>query len=686
MGHGGHLHMHSINLLVTDRSPESAERINSLLRNSGIKIHVMHASTCAEVKRALDNDAPVLIVYADPDPDDASLEEVGELADAFNIPLALFTDLSDPEKLVTALATTACFVINSEEKGLLTSAVNRLVRSSENDRNNLQQQQHLEELEHRYDLLLDSSRDAIAYVHEGLHVYANHAYLEALHVKDDSELAGLSLLELLQGEDVNPKALFRDLSKGNFPDKPLNVTVKRPDGGGFEASLVFSPARYDGEDCIQMMMQKHDDAADLAAELERLRVMDPLTQLSNRKAFAGQLEEFVSRNGGRVDLASAVCYLEPDGFRDLQDELGVETSDELLADMAAVIKLCLQKGDTAARIGDQGFAILVQRENSARLEEAAQEVLYAYRNHVVEIGDRALSSTCSIGMTVIGRLAKNPAEIMARARKAQAEAAEAGDQLVTYRPKLTAVATGDDDNDQLWVDRIKFALGNQDFYTVQQAIVDLDGDGEQLTENLTFMREEAGDHPPTRYLHIADRNDLAGTIDRNTIPGLLKTIVEGDQRQIISLSNNSILDYAFPGWLAEQMKASCVDGNRLILQIPASAALTNMKPAQRLMKELKPLGCQLSISYFDAERRCRQLLEHLEVSYVKLLPALTEDLTSNSRNQDAIRKIVEAADPGGVAVIADEVADTSSLAVLWQCGVKLISGAFLKEPSQVIAQ
>ncbi len=676
--------MHSINLLVTDRSPESAERINSLLRNSGIKIHVMHASTCTEVKRALDNDAPVLILYADPDPDDASLEEVGELADAFNIPLALFTDLSDPEKLVAALATTACFVVNSEQEGLLTSAVNRLVKSSENDRNHSQQQQHLEELEHRYNLLLDSSRDAIAYVHEGLHVYTNRAYLEALHVSDDSELAGVSLLELLKGDDVNPKALFRDLSKGKFPDKPLAVSVVRPDGSGFEANLVFSPARFDGEDCIQMMVQKRDDAADLAAELERLRVLDPVTQLSNRKAFAGQLEEFVSRSGGRLDSASAVFYLEPDEFRTLQDELGVDSSDDLLADLAAVIKLCLQKEDIAARIGDQSFAILVQRENSARLEEAAQEILHAYRSHVVELGDRALSSTCSIGMTVIGRLAKNPAEIMARARKAYTEAAETGDQLVTYRPKLTAVATGDDD--QLWVDRIKFALGNQDFYTVQQSIVDLDGDGEQLTENLTFMREEAGDHPPAKYLHIADRNDLAGTIDRNTIPGLLKTFVDGNQRQIISLSNNSILDYAFPGWLAEQMKASCVDGNRLILQVPASAALTNMKPAQRLMKELKPLGCQLSISHFDAERRCRQLLEHLDVSYVKLLPALTENLTSNSKNQDAIRKIVDAAKPAGVSVIADEVADTSSLAVLWQCGIKLISGAFLKEPSQVIAQ
>jgi len=637
-----------------------------------------------EVKRALDNDAPVLILYAEPDPVEASLEEVSELAEAFNIPLALFTDLADPEKLVNALTTTACFVINSQEEGLLADAVSRLVKSSEHDRNHSAQQQHLEELEHRYNLLLDSSRDAIAYVHEGLHVYTNQAYLDALHIKEDSALAGLSLLELLKGDNINPKALFRDLSKGKFPDKPLDVTVLRPDGSEFEASLVFSPARFDGEDCIQMMVQKLDDAADLAAELEQLRVMDPLTQLGNRKAFAGQLEEFVARGGAQPDSASADCYLEPDEFAALQDELGVSSADEMLADLAAVIKLCLREGDIAARIGDQRFAILIQRENSAQLEEVAQGILEAYRSHIVEIGDRALSSTCSIGMTVVGRLARNPAEIMARARKAHSEAAEGGDQLVNYRPKLTAVASGDDD--QLWVERIKYALGNQDFYTVQQSIVDLDGDGEQLTENLTFMREEAGDHPPTKYLHIADRNDLAGTIDRNTIPGLLKTFVDGDQRQIISLSNNSILDYGFPGWLAEQMKSNCVEGSRLILQIPASAALSNLKPAQRLMKELKPLGCQLSISYFDAERRCRQLLEHLDVSYVKILPVLTEDLTANSKNQEAIRKIVEAAEPGGVLVIADEVADTSSLAVLWQCGIKLISGAFLKEPSQVIAQ
>ena len=674
--------MHSVNLLVIDRSPESAEHINSLLRNSGIKIHVIHTQTSSDVKRALDHDSPVLILYADPEESDASVEEISELAAAFNVPLALYTSMGDPDRLVRILATTACYVLNSEDKDLLTEAVSRLVKSSENERNHEKQQQFVEELEHRYNLLLDSSRDAIAYVHEGLHVYTNRAYLEALKVNSESEIAGISLLELLDAGETNLKSLFKGLSKGQFPAKALEVTVKRPDGSGFDADLVFSPARFDGEDCIQMMMQRKDAANELAAELDRMRLTDPLTRLHNRKAFADAVEACIA--AGSDNSAAAVLFIETDGIDELQDELNVETMDAFISDMARIIKKNLVDGDIAARISDHGFAVLINRSTNPELEQVGQDLLGAYRGHIIEIGDRALSASCSIGMASVGRLNENYPEIISRARKAQTEAAEQGDQCVVYRPQLTAVTAIEGEQD--WMDRIKIALSNQDFYSVQQSIVDLDGEGDQMMENITFMRGENGDHSSQEFQKAADRNDLAGTIDRHIIPGLLKTFVDSDERQIISLSNNSILDYGFPGWFAEQMKAACVEGDKVILQIAASAAHTNLRPAQRLMKELKPLGCQLAISLFDAERRSRQLLEHLDVSFIKILPALTEDLTANTKNQESVRKIVEAADLHGVAVIADEVADTSSLAVLWQCGVKLIAGAFLRESSQVLAQ
>ncbi len=676
--------MHRVNILVTDRSQESAENINSLLRNSGINIHVIHTQTSTDVKRALDSDAPVLILFADPKPDDASLEEICELAEAFDVTVALFTDLKEPDKLAQMLATTACFVINSDQEELLIETVGRLVKRSETYQNRLQQQQHQEELEHRYNLLLDSSHDAIAYIHEGFHVYSNRAYLEALRIKDESEIAGLSLLEMLKAGETNLKQLFKGLSKGTFPEEVLKVDVLRPDGSEFEAALAFSPARFDGEDCIQMMVQKRDAAADLEAELERLRVLDPLTHLFNRKAFTTRLEDFIGSGVAHADGAAAVLYLEQDGFLKLQKELDVDSSEAFLADLAGILKNSLNEEDIAARIGQHGFALLLQRADQSKLEETAQEILKTYRSHIVEFGDRAISASCSIGLACIDRLTLNADDIITKAHEAYSEAAQLGDEVVIFRQKLEAVIS--DDDDQNWINRIKHALGNQDFYTVQQSIVDLDGEGKQIMENLTFMREEVGDHPPAKYEQIADRNDLAGMIDKHVIPGLLKTFVESDETQIISVSNNSILDYGFPAWFADQMKVNCIEGERIILQIDANAAQTNLKPAQRLMKELKPLGCQLAISHFDAARRTSQLLEHLDISFVKLHPTLTENLTADSKSQESIRKIVDAAEIQGAAVIADEVENTSSLAVLWQCGVKLISGAFLKESSQVIAQ
>jgi len=676
--------MHSVNLLVADRSPESAEHINSLLRNSGIKIRVIHAESSIDIKRALDNDSIVLILYADIDESEAPLEEVAELASAFNVPLALFTDVSETEHLAQALNNTACFVINSGQAELLTESVSRLIRNAENERLYNSRQLYLEELEHRYNLLLESSRDAIAYIHEGLHVYANRAYLESLHVKDADETMSLSLLELItpKAEGLNMKALLRGLSKGVLPEAALEVQVNRPDGSEFDASLVFSTARFDGEDCTQMMMQRKDAASELASELELMRVTDPVTRMANRRAFSEILDRHIATDSH--DSVAAVLYIEPDGFEALQSDLSVKLLDEFVADFAGVIRRSIDEDDTAARIGEGGFAVLTHRPSVSDMELLAGTILKACRSHMVEIGERAFSISCSIGICNIGRLSTDAGEIITNARQVHTEAAKSGDRFEVFRPQLTAVETMD--GEQGWIDRINYALGKQDHYTVQQSIVDLDGEGDQLVENIPFLRGEDGDHSSAAYQVFAERNDLAGAIDRQIIPGLLKTFVDSNERQIINLSSNSILDYSFPGWFAEQMKEACIEGSQIVLQIAAGAALNNLRPAQRLMKELKPLGCRLSVSQFDAERRTLQLLEHLDASFVKLQHSITEDLISDTKKQEAIRRIVEATELQGVEVIADEVADTSSLAVLWQCGVKLISGAFLSESSQVLAQ
>lgn len=675
--------MESMNLLVTNKSPELAEHINSLLRNSGIKIHVIHTSKAVEVKQALEQYTPLLIIFCKPDPTSASVEEVSALAHEYAVPFAFYTDLQNPDELIEVMKLTACLVIYSEHESQLAATVGRLVSNHELSLGQAQQRSQLEELEHRYDLLLESARDSMAYIHEGLHVYANRAYLEALRVKDISEIASLSLLELMQTDGVNLKKVCQGLSRGEYPKETLEVNVTRPDGTSFEANLAFSPARYNGEDCTQMLVHERNAAAELSAELERMRITDPLTQLRNKRSFAELLETELALPRG-VDSVSAILFIEPDGIADLHAELDVAAMDAFISDLAQVLNSCLESRDTAARVSEYGLAVLAKRASMEKIEEVAANIIKKYGGHLVEIEDRSISVSCSIGIATLGRLARNSTEIIAGARKAQAEAAEKGNRSMTFRPQLIAVNNFEDDRQ--WVDRIKQALIQQDFYSVQQSIIDLDGEGEHLMENLTYLRDDSGDLTPQKFMGIAERNDLAGTIDRHIIPGLLKSFVESSDKQILTLSSNSILDYGFPGWLREQMAECCVEADKLILQINAATAISNLKPVQRMMNELGPLGCRLSISGFDADRRTRQSLEHLNASYIKVHPDLTDQLTGNTAKQDIIRKIVDTAEAHGVNVIADEVADTSSLAILWQCGIKLIAGAFLKESSQVVGQ
>jgi diguanylate cyclase (GGDEF)-like protein/PAS domain S-box-containing protein len=675
--------MDSTNLLVIDKSPEVAERINSLLRNSGIKVHVIHASTSTAAKHCLDSDKPLLAIYISPDPSAASLEEIYPLSLEHQVPLALYSSLDRPEVLVESLKQAACLVIHSENEKLLTECVGQLLAAHERGKTQNFQRDRLQELEHRFDLLLDSARDAIAYIHEGLHVYANRAYLQALHLQDPEDITGLSLLEMMKPEQGNFKAILKQLSKGEFPEQALQVSVSRPDGSMFDAALKFSAAKFNGEDCIQMQVQKLDATAELQAELDRLRVTDPLTRLGNKRSFVDRLDARL-QEPHTAENVSAVIYIEPDGLDDLTTELDVASLDAFTVDQAQVLRGCIGADDFPARIAEHGFAVLTRKRNMEEIEVFTESILKAFRSHLTEIADRSISLTCSIGIATLGRLARSSTEVLAGARKAQSEAAGNGNQAIVFRPQLTAVSNFQDDRQ--WIDRIKYALGNNDLYAVHQPIVDLDGEGDHLVENLLYLRDDSGNLSAEKFMPIADRNDLAGSIDRQIIPGLLKNFSESPERQIISLSSNSILDYNFPGWLVQQMENYCVEGRKLIVQVSAGAAHTNLKPIQRLMQELKPKGCLLSISAFNGDRRCAQLLDHLDASYLKLHASLTESLVGNSANQETIRGIVELADRSKVTVIADEVADTSSLAILWQCGIKLIAGAFLKGSSQVVAQ
>jgi len=676
--------MDSANLLVIDSSSEHAQTINSLLRNAGKRVQVANASNYSGLESNLRENPPILIVIGLHLPSALTIEQILQLAGQHNIPVALQLSADNSHIAFEAVATHPVTVISAEDNLQLIHLVESHMSGGHSVRQFDEVNEKLEELQHRYDLLLDSARDSIAYIHEGLHIYANRAYLDLLQVSSLNDIEGLSLLELMStGEGHDLKSLLRDMNQDIFSEETLDVTIMTPTGKELKADLTFSPARFNGEHCIQMMVREKDANLLLQVELDRLRKTDHLTQLRNRSAFTEALSGYVQEQNSD-DRRSAVLYIEPDGMAKLQQELGLKSIDAYILDMANFISGCMEGDDVCARISDYGFAALIRRKDKSGLETTAQSIIDSYTSHIIDLGDQTMSAACSIGLATLGSLTRNAEEVIAQAKKAFIEASKTGSTMSTYKPALITVRAGDDERD--WVERIRHALNNHEFYTVQQSIVDLEGENEGLFENRTFMREESGDTASSEFMPVAERNDLSSTIDRHIIPQLLTAIAGTGDRHILPLSINSVLDFSFLNWFKRTLEETDAVGSQLILQISAISAESNLKATGRVIDELREMGCAVVLSEFDNDRRTIQLLEHLKVDMIKLRPGLAPGLAANTLNQESVRSIVRAIAPYNITVVADEVKDAADLSVLWQCGVKLVTGDFLNEAPQVVGK
>ena len=676
--------MHSAYLLVIDNSPDHAQVINSFLRNAGIAVRVVTASGLDELETVLKEKTPFLMVIGMQLPASMKINQVLQKADLHSTPAVMQVNPEDLANIEAAIATHPLLIINADETDQLMQVVKQHMSDGKSVREYDDLLQKQEELHHRYNLLLDSARDSIAYIHEGLHVYANRAYLDLLKVATLQEIEGLSLLEfMIPGDGVDLKKLLRDMNQGVFPEESLAVSVHTPGGKNLEAELLFSAAKYNGEQCIQMMVREQDANHVLHEELDRLRKIDQMTQMINRQTFTSKLSELIDEDHGG-DERIAVLYIESDGIEDLQNDLGMDGIDTYIMDLANVISGCVTENDIPSRFSDHGFTILIKRDETSSLQETGNCILENFANHIIDLGDQTRTASCSIGMTTLGSLTQDAQEVIDQAKTAFKQASQTGNTLVRFKPALTTVDSGEGERD--WVERIRYALNNHDFYTVQQSIVDLEGENEGLFENRTFMREEGGDTQASEFLMAAERNDLGSTIDRHVMPQIMLAIAGTGDKHIINLSSNSILDFSFPNWFQRMLRETEVEGSQLILQISAMVAESNLKPTRRVVEELQPLGCNFVLSEFDNDPRTLQLLDHLPVGMIKLRPGLARGLSSNTANQEIVRAVVRAIETRNITVIADEVQDASDLAVLWQCGVKLVTGDFLNEAPQVVGQ
>jgi len=683
-----------VRLLVVEESLNEAEALNSVLRNAGYVVRPGHAPDLEALAEGLGRQHPDLILCA-VDLGEPTLAEVIRAVEerGHRIPVIAVGDEYNGRAVVEALEAGAADYVSRENPDHLRLVVARELANVAERRAHARCEQAWRESEKRCHALLDSSRDAIAYVHEGMHIYANPAYLEMFGFADLEELEGIPILDMVAPEDHERfKEFFRAYSKGEAESDELEVKGIKPDGSTFPARMIFAPASVEGEPCTQIIIRRQTSEAELEQKLKYLSKQDLLTGLYNRQYFLEELEQEVNAVLGGGD-PGAVLYVEVDNFKAIKESVGIAGSDLVLADVATLIRQATAETAVAARFGDHVFTVLARGCDAEAAQAMAERIRQAVEEHISDVGGQSVATTASIGIALVTERVPSAQEVLGYAELAAEVARTAGGNRVHLHNPVADEQAGRE-RDSYWQERLRAALEGRSeaLRLFFQPIVSLHGDsGEKYEVLLRMLDEESGQLVlPSQFLPSARRANLMPEIDRWVTRRAIEVIAERkrqghDTMLFVKLSGETVADPDFLPWLVEQLKRTRVHGDSLVFEVAESEAVTRLKETKQLAKGLKELHCGFTLDHFGSGLNSFHLLKHLPADYLKIDGSFIHNLASSQENQQVVKSIAEMAQSMGRLTIAEYVEDANSLAILWQCGVNYIQGHFLQEPDETLS-
>ncbi len=326
------------------------------------------------------------------------------------------------------------------------------------------------ETEHsRFQSLLDNSLDAIAYIHEGMHVETNPAYRKLFDLSKD-EIDGFSIIDLISHDARRDlKQALKQVS--NKEEIRKTICCRRSNGQEFEANMEFGSSEIDGEQCVRVII-RHQGADSMQARIRELKNQDPHTGLLNRHTFMHRLDQLLDRGQNQPD--ALLMMLSIDNFTQINDEAGMIKSDCLLKETADLLALHVDDRELLGRFGDHQFIAVIRAHSSP--EVTRQGYLETFqRARLEQCCELPTAPRFSIGLTPVPDGDRESAhELVRRCIHASRE-----ENATQHSAGLIEQGAPDDSGvpiDRNIVDLIDHALENDHFVLEYQPMVSLDGD------------------------------------------------------------------------------------------------------------------------------------------------------------------------------------------------------------------
>jgi diguanylate cyclase (GGDEF)-like protein/PAS domain S-box-containing protein len=456
--------------------------------------------------------------------------------------------------------------------------------------------------------------------------------------------------------------------------------------------VTASPVRGPGNSITGSVVVIHDvsELRGLTRQMSYQATHDPLTGLVNRREFERRVEEAIDMAHAE-EAVSMLFYMDLDRFKAVNDSCGHLAGDDLLREVAGLIKSKVRDSDVVGRIGGDEFGALLIGCPIEKGRQIAEDICNAIAEYRFVHQDKIFNIGISVGLVEVSHTSGALQDVISAADSACYVAKQQGRGRVhVYSARDEAVAR--ERGDIHWLRELQTALHEDTFELVVQPILSMSSQASSgpAVEILIRLRDERGRiGQSAEFLKPAARYQLMPQIDRWVINAALTAIASGEVKlpghrsAAINISGQTLGDEAFLGFVVEALDRTGVVPTSICFEVTEQAILSNVQHAQRFIEVLHGIGCEFSLDDFGSGLGSFSSLKHLPIDYLKIDGTYTRNLLSDMVNQEMVASMIRLARTMEFRVVAEQVERQEDFDWLREAGVDFVQGHFVDVPAVI---
>ncbi|MBE0407203.1 EAL domain-containing protein [Psychrobacter sp. AOP22-C1-22] len=549
----------------------------------------------------------------------------------------------------------------------------------------------LSEAEQRANVLIKNSKSAVAYIDQGIHIFANDPYLQLFGFESMNDAIGVPIIDLIAGGDnvKGFKQFLRRFDKGSRQEVEFEFESVRTDGSTFEAKLQLAAATLDGDPVTQVIIQQNSsNSADVAKRLAAAERKDSLTGIDNRYGFEAQMAT-IQQQARQGALTAGLLYIQLDNVGKIRSSLGLPGIDAAVKQVAYTLDELVSDGHVS-RFSDTAFTILVEDKTTAELEQLAKHIGSRISDMLIEVDKRTTNTTVSIGIV---KIEKNTTELnivleraMDSINQIMVETSNRGDSYHLYDPSEHA-----NSDDHALAESLVDAIANNRFELTFQPIYDISNDRSDFFE--VYLRLPLADADntvltPDQFMAVAKTHKLLEKIDRWVLINACKKVSDvrkthPEARLLVQLTSASLIDKNLPNVASQLIKAVGGAAGALTLQFNEKDISDYLTVAKSQFSALSQINCQIGINNFGSSAKSIEIAGYVQPNMARLARSYVQDVDS-ADNLDTVKSLILHTNEVNVDVLMPYIEDAATMSVAWSVGARYLQGYYLEAPSSTI--